>query len=443
MNKKSLSLLAVSIFLLGACTNRGITESDHSEPAPEHVHALVFKSFIWQENPGNYTAQARYICQADGYQELYDSTIEKTVVEPAKETDGKITWKATYDGHEDTKIEVLESVDHDWEEPTWTWNHNCTKATAHFVCKEDASHIHEEVATIENGDITYKHLVEADHYDDGVDRYYASVVLNSIKYTSPAHDIVKKKGTHVYNEFGACDVDGDFAYKDNRIDYDWDWFHNYREFKCDVNIGDQLVNPGDFVCYSYSMFAKGHEIEITDLNGLTMDEFRFGVLRDTEEFEEITDLSDLVYLDTGITYSLYIRIDAQTAKTNPSFTVRENHHLGYVHYCSYCDLYYGSTFSHYSPISFSFTEGERMYFRFQAWPGAKYYVFFQNDLAGHEDEFEIYYLGENFIAYEYDLNDPFPEESPFTDDQYGHSVYVYMVFNPTTSGHGYLAVDQL
>ena len=78
-----------------------------------HTHSYVFDQFIWKETPGDFEAQARYVCSGDASHEVfYDATVtlESTTAAKCFE-DGANHWAASYTGedgvHNGNKDEVL------------------------------------------------------------------------------------------------------------------------------------------------------------------------------------------------------------------------------------------------------------------------------------------------------------------------------------------------
>ena len=144
----------------------------------------------------------------------------------------------------------------------------------------------------------------------------------------------------------------------------------------------------------------------------------------------------------GFGKCLFIKIEAKNAKTNPSFTIYEDHNINEAGMCPHCYRHFGSYLVHnQGGVTFNFEAGNTYYFRWQAWPGERFYVFYQNSLAGHESEFTYYSLDRNCSPVPYDPTTPFPPD-PWEDDEEGHLLYVYAVFKPQTSGEkGFIAVD--
>ena len=112
-----------------------------------HTHNYVFDSFVWTTTAGNYTAKAKYVCAADSEYELHDAQMSKDNgkhEDPSCDNDGKDVWVATYDGHTDTKNEVLAATGHDWSATAqWEWALDYSEVTATVTCANCAME-HEE-----------------------------------------------------------------------------------------------------------------------------------------------------------------------------------------------------------------------------------------------------------------------------------------------------------
>lgn len=145
---KILLLLAMTIgMVLSACSKGGeskdsniysdnstvdeSTEVIESEDDSEHVHDYVFDSFVWNEEPGNYTAQAKYICVLnEEHVQYFDAKMSKeesSHLDPGCETKGRDVWLAFYDDNVDTK------------EPTYTVSFSANGGTGTMTSIEGVS----------------------------------------------------------------------------------------------------------------------------------------------------------------------------------------------------------------------------------------------------------------------------------------------------------------
>ena len=89
------------------------TSTPAGSTSADHTHSYAFSSFEWTETPGAYTAKAVYTCSAGDSTVKYDATVTKTAhVDATCSATGSNTWKASYDGHEDTKIETVAKLPH-------------------------------------------------------------------------------------------------------------------------------------------------------------------------------------------------------------------------------------------------------------------------------------------------------------------------------------------
>lgn len=112
MNKANKIFLSALLALSLGVTMMGCS-GKKAEPtsSSEHVHNYAFDKFMWTETPGAYTAKARLICAEDSASKEVDATMTKTHVDQTCGVDGYNDWKASYDGHEETKREGFERTD--------------------------------------------------------------------------------------------------------------------------------------------------------------------------------------------------------------------------------------------------------------------------------------------------------------------------------------------
>ncbi len=98
-------------------------------------HNFEFVEFIWDE----FTAKAKYVCSNDSsHIDYHDATITSAVTtEPTCTTSGVRTYTATYDGHTDTKTEVIEATGHTYGKPTSSWNGNQVTLTVKCSCGDE------------------------------------------------------------------------------------------------------------------------------------------------------------------------------------------------------------------------------------------------------------------------------------------------------------------
>ena len=124
--------------LVTYCVEDKVEMSREHKIVPALGHDYQFDSFVWT----NFTAKAKYVCSHDSsHVELHDAEVTSVVTTPAScETDGLKTYTASYDGHTDTKTEVIQSSGHDYQFDSFVWTNFTAKAK--YIC----SHNHEHVA---------------------------------------------------------------------------------------------------------------------------------------------------------------------------------------------------------------------------------------------------------------------------------------------------------
>ena len=106
-------------------------------------HDYQFDSFVWSEKWDS--AQAKYVCSHDeSHIELHEAKVDITTIPAECETDGKMTFTATYDNHSDIKESIIPAKNHSWGEPTYVWSKDHKTCTAKRVCANDSAHIQEE-----------------------------------------------------------------------------------------------------------------------------------------------------------------------------------------------------------------------------------------------------------------------------------------------------------
>ena len=118
-----------------------IAALDHDWAEPE---------YSWSQKDGAWYCTAKRVCKRD-VSHVDEQTVKATVkTTPATCLDkGESVYTAKFDGDvfkTQTKTEALDALDHDWDEPeyTWTKKDDGWYCTAKRVCKRDTSHIEEE-----------------------------------------------------------------------------------------------------------------------------------------------------------------------------------------------------------------------------------------------------------------------------------------------------------
>lgn len=124
-----------------------------------------FSKFDWTETPGAYTAKADYLCSLDSSHEYHDATVTKTShLDPKCGVAGNNVWKASYEGHEDTKTEVLPALEHSFGEWAEADDHVHDKRICDLCGEtEERSHIHTFKAEWESDDTNHWHAATCSH----------------------------------------------------------------------------------------------------------------------------------------------------------------------------------------------------------------------------------------------------------------------------------------
>ena len=166
-------------------------EIEIENTALEHDYS-VFVEFVWD----GFTAKAKYKCSRDTDTTLYNAEVESEVTTPATCTvDGVRTYTATYDGHTDTKIEVIPMTGHAFQSPTYTWDGD--KCTAKRVCSNDPTHIEEETVTA-----VYSKVSDATCTENEQGKYTATFTNTAFTAQVINHE---KENTAFGHSFGAVD----------------------------------------------------------------------------------------------------------------------------------------------------------------------------------------------------------------------------------------------
>ena len=176
-------------------------------------HDYQFDSFVWNTTPGAYTAKAKYVCSHDNkHVDLRDATVTKQDalhVDPTCAATGSDTWHAEYDGHTDDEVEGISALGHQWGNPDWAWSGDHQTATASFECQRaGCTEVHQETATVANGDIEIQHTDLPGHTTAGQDSYTATVSLDGTNYVSNPEPVAVPAAGHEWNESGYCLLDG-------------------------------------------------------------------------------------------------------------------------------------------------------------------------------------------------------------------------------------------
>ena len=274
-NKLLLSVVLLTMLTLGACDGQKSNSSSAgsegtSEPESSssiHTHSMVFDSFVWTLTVGNYTAQAKYVCSAnDGHEEFHDAVMSTPEhVDPLCENDGSTTWKASYDGHEETKVEVLSAIGHQWGEPVWNWTSSLDYAevTATFTCARNEAHTHVETATKAAGSVVKFEDVPATCTVDGHVSYRATVQFNGQTYTDERVDTIYAEGHPDTDSYGFCEECHEYTGDDIEQYWEPQQISNalsgavfYYRFVIESGFDYKLVVASPLVASWFSFFGK-------------------------------------------------------------------------------------------------------------------------------------------------------------------------------------------
>ena len=165
----------------------------HTDTKTEVIEALghnyQFVEFVWTE----FTAQAKYVCERNTeHVVFYDATVTSEITtNPTCETTGIRTYTASYDGHTDTKTEVIEALEHNYQFVEFVWTE--FTAQAKYVCENNNEHVVFYDVTVTNEVTTEPTCTET-----GVRTYTASYD----GHTSTKTEVVEELGhTYQFIEF--------------------------------------------------------------------------------------------------------------------------------------------------------------------------------------------------------------------------------------------------
>ena len=169
--------------------NVAFSNQTHDETIDAIGHNYVFDSIVWT----GFDAQAKYVCSHDSsHVQYHNATVTSEVTtSPLCESSGIRTYVASYDGHSDTKTEVLSPLGHNWGNPTYVWSVDHSSCTAERVCLNDSSHKQTETV-----DSIYNVTVNATCESDGTGRYTTSFTNSA--FSSQTYDTVLAALGHDY-----------------------------------------------------------------------------------------------------------------------------------------------------------------------------------------------------------------------------------------------------
>lgn len=127
-----------------------VTFKNVTTPVNPDGHAFEAGTGTWKWNEDHSKAQYIATCLLCGKEVPFNATLTQTVTkEPTCTEAGEANFKATAildtADPEDTTVQdeatgAIKALGHDWQQPTFTWNADKTKAIATFVCARDKSH---------------------------------------------------------------------------------------------------------------------------------------------------------------------------------------------------------------------------------------------------------------------------------------------------------------
>jgi len=365
------------------------SESESESQESEHTHEYVFEDFIWTELPGSYTAVARYSCAADDAYIDYPAQMSKTTTPATCEAAGQNEWHAQYDSHEDTKIEVLDAIGHDWNEPEWLWLGNLAAAnvTATFTCKNDPEHTH-----VENAVVTKTEHVDATCVMDGHDTYTATVTFGGKEYKDERVDNIPAYEHSDIDNYGFCELCGEYQ-------------------GTELGDPDMPTSLAGFAAgtYYYRFNIDEHYVYKKSFKGPTASEFFFFAKYDGDwapvtiggTYSKINQPDDdyiYMVLELGQPISLedaffQIDIDCGHIDGPNAYGI-----------CEHCNQYLGTTITkeqYDTKVTLPFVDdAEYLFVRIELVAGQHINLLEEQDWSGHELYSEEYYLSDNDLNFE-------------------------------------------
>lgn len=294
---------------------------------------------------------------------------------------------------------------HDWNEPTWVWD-GYTKATAHFVCKTDESHTHDEVAT---NDQIGKSTTEATCETDGKDVYTAKVTFEGKEYIDTKTNVIEHPG-HNINEYGFCSrcneyLGEDIAFElvDNLGSFQKQWtslsagVSVYFRAKATNGHGYHVEDFEAQETWTEESFLEDFKIFTLKNGAITFYDYTISV-----EASEPVELGDDGYL--------YFVLNPSVTKTNAMITFVENHLYNEAGVCKHEGYHEGTAIPASGEISGikSDTSMRNQYYRFEnAKELHKYSYGVNGDLP--LTYVTVYYVTSEYQAEVYDYTTKLPE----------------------------------
>ena len=294
---------------------------------------------------------------------------------------------------------------HEWNDPTWVWD-GYTKATAHFVCKTDETHTHDEVAT--NNQIG-RSTTEVTCETDGKEVYTAKVTFEGKEYSDTKTNVIEHPG-HDENEYGFCSRCGEYMGED-------------LAFVIEDGLGSLMkqwgsLSAGVSVCFrakatnGHGYHVENFEAQETWTEEDLLNDFKVFTLKNRvvtsydytigEAAVEPTQLGDDGYL--------YFVLNPSVAKTDATITFVENHLYNEAGVCKHEGHHRGTAIPSTGEITGikSDTLMTNQYYRFEnAKELHKYSYGVGGDLA--LPDVTVYYVTDSYEAKVYDYTEKLPE----------------------------------
>ncbi len=355
--------------------------SEEASSESQHVHNYEFQQFIWTETPGAYTAVAQYKCTDDYVTEIYDAVVTKdpsSVAQVCEEEHPKNVWKATYDGHSETKEETLTPIHHSWSVSTWEWT-GVTSAVAHFVCAHDANHTHDETATGEK--IVKTTLVEPNCTNKGSDSYTATVTFGGQNYSDTKVVDVPATGIHTKDAYGFCTSGGEYLGDTKELNTDFtvdaavEYFFRVpidtTQHYCFLVSGTNKQAIGTATAW----IRVNDEMQSVGNLASFADEYDLGIF----DYPTMINIAD----EKGDGY-LYVKLEeADNSGIHLIMEASNEHLLDFAGQCVGGDYYEGTTEdlntlinlgTETSPGHYEMSTDETAYYRFEAYPEHVYHL---------------------------------------------------------------------
>ena len=163
----------------------------HDYTDGQHDDKFVdLNDYEWEQKADGWYCTGHAKCDYCGYK-IHETVKADATTETSCTENGKVVYTATFQ-HKcfaaQTRSDDLDSVGHDWGEPTYTWNQDGVDwyCTATRVCKRDASHVQTETVKA-----TYEVTTPATTEKEGAGLYTASFE-NDVFKTQTKDDVIAK-----------------------------------------------------------------------------------------------------------------------------------------------------------------------------------------------------------------------------------------------------------